>query len=101
MTSVFPEGLVEDVAKAMFHVGYPMTSFAWESSHLKPIYRERARAALSVSLPCVAGLIADRLDERYAERSGDDFHSTIWDFARRDGLVDAAALVRREFGGET
>ena len=62
-------------------------------------YELKARALLRVACPLVAGVIADRLDERYAERSGDDSHSTMsdWDFARRDGLVDAAALVRSEF----
>ena len=92
--------LVEKVAKARFAASGPV---AYDWDELAPSERSAWRMAttvwLSVACPLVAGVIADRLDERYAERSGDDSHSTMsdWDFARRDGLVDAAALVRREF----
>lgn len=87
--------LVEKVAKALWEA---RDSLPWALAP-QVQYRRDAGAVLSVACPLVAGVIADRLDERYAERSGDDSHSTMsdWDFARRDGLVDAAALVRSEF----
>ena len=104
MTYVPDSVLVEKVAKDAVYVAvrkHDSRLHPWEeqSEEIKQRSREIAEDVLRVACPLVAGVIADRLDERYAERSGDDSHSTMsdWDFARRDGLVDAAALVRSEF----
>ena len=100
MTFVPDSVLVEKVAKARYaNLAGIVRPWAELGAHERAAYIEGARQYVSVACPLVAGVIADRLDERYAERSGDDSHSTMsdWDFARRDGLVDAAALVRSEF----
>jgi len=100
MTSVFPEGLVETVAKAIWTDTYcyapgPDADVSWdgETESVRRLYRRRAERVLSVAVPCVAGLIADRLDEWVRVMNPDaEFFGGPW---------DCAGFVRSEYGEQT
>ena len=83
--------LVEKLAKAQYdfdHRGLDLLPYEEVGPRLRAIYVDHARRSVEVACPLVAGVIADRLDER-GEMPGED------------GLARAAEFVRREFvGGE-
>ena len=89
MTYLPDSVLVEKVAKALWEA---RDSLPWALAP-QVQYRRDAEAVLSVACPLVAGVIADRLDERVRVMNPDaEFFGGPW---------DCAAFVRSEYGEQT
>ena len=82
--------LVEKVEAAIREADYEWPT---KQTDVRAYYRRLTEAALSVACPLVAGVIADRLDERAGSAEYDEL---------ADQLMTAARFVRFEFdtGGD-